>query len=1261
MNKIHDTENMISDDNPSFKYGFKFLDLFESSKLKELTETFYNYFKEKDYSEYEKYSNYRIALGEGFKEIEISNIIISAAKILDEFLIDFFDIKLEADKLIDITDNDKVITLAKKEFLQRRVFKNLKISDISSINYSELNTKVSIIKKLLFYDLEWLNDEEHSTAVLINTFTKLETDYKSFVQGTVKDYNLSESSKIKINKFKNVLLNSSEAKFLFENISVSKSVNPRASEEDCYNFELIKQLIDLLQKWSFSWFHTPSEKKKIRNWVLFKFPMDMNYDDLVHNKVPFEDIPEKFKGSEESLRHRDGFKLTDKRYNNLEVLNEVDYCIFCHDRNKDSCSKGLKDKDNLFKRNPLGIKLEGCPLDEKISEMHYLKNDGHSIGALSLIMIDNPMCPGTGHRICNDCMKACIYQKQEPVNIPQIETKVLTDVLSLPYGFEIYSMLTRWNPVNVKRPYALPYNGKNIFVVGMGPAGYTLSQFLLNEGFGVVGIDGLKIESVHHDYTGYRDSNGKYIPPKPVKNFNSIKDELDQRIFLGFGGVSEYGITVRWDKNFLKVVYMTLARRKYFRVYDGVRFGGTVEIDDVWDLGFDHIAIATGAGKPTIVKMKNNLIRGIRKASDFLMALQLSGAAKKDSITNLQIQMPVVVIGGGLTAIDTGTEAAAYYIIQVEKFLVRFETIIKEFGEEKFWLSYDPEEKEIAKTFIEHGKEVIKEREKAKAENREPDFVPLIRKWGGVTVAYRKSLHDSPSYRLNHEEVIKSLEEGIYFWEKLSPVEAHYNDFGSVKELVFRKQDKTPEGKWIELDEYITLPAKSVLVAAGTSPNIIYEREYPGTFELDEWKQFFQTYKIETNGEKKLVKTVKGEKGFFTSYNKNGKFITVYGDNHPVYAGNVVKAMASARDGFREICKLLKNEILNTDVSDKKFVTLLSSLDQKLFAYVEQVNILTPSIVEVIVKAPLYAKKFKPGQFYKLQNYETTSQIVDGTKLMMEGLALTGAEVDNEKGLLSLIVLEMWGSSRLCRYLKKGQKIVLMGPTGTPTHIPVGENVLLLGGGLGNAVLFSIAKAMKENGNKVIYFAGYKNSSDLFKQDEVEINTDQVIWANDIGEKIKPRRKQDRAITANIVQAMIAYAKGELESDNGKPLFDFKNINRMIAIGSDRMMAAVKEARHTVLKDFINPVHVGIGSINSTMQCMMKEICAQCLQRQVDPVTGKESFVFSCFNQDQFLDHVDFRNLNERLKQNSVLEKQTKLWIDHIFIKSGLLATDENC
>jgi hypothetical protein len=108
-----------------------------------------------------------------------------------------------------------------------------------------------------------------------------------------------------------------------------------------------------------------------------------------------------------------------------------------------------------------------------------------------------------------------------------------------------------------------------------------------------------------------------------------------------------------------------------------------------------------------------------------------------------------------------------------------------------------------------------------------------------------------------------------------------------------------------------------------------------------------------------------------------------------------------------------------------------------------------------------------------------------------------------------------------------------------------------------------------------------------------------------------------------------------------------EDADRLIAIGSDRMMAAVARARHDVLKAHLKPHHFAIGSINSPMQCMLKEICAQCLQPHHDPHTGKTSYVFSCFNQDQELDRVDFAALSERLKQNSLQEKITAQWIRH--------------
>ena len=161
-----------------------------------------------------------------------------------------------------------------------------------------------------------------------------------------------------------------------------------------------------------------------------------------------------------------------------------------------------------------------------------------------------------------------------------------------------------------------------------------------------------------------------------------------------------------------------------------------------------------GAGRPTVIPMKNGLARGVRQASDFLMGLQLTGAAKADSIANLQVRLPVVVIGGGLTAIDTATEALAYYPVQVEKFLRRYETLAAERGEEAVRAAWTDEERQIADEFLAHARAIRAERERARRRGRgRRDFSELLDGWGGVTIAYRRRLIDAPSYTLNHEEV----------------------------------------------------------------------------------------------------------------------------------------------------------------------------------------------------------------------------------------------------------------------------------------------------------------------------------------------------------------------------------------------------------------------------------------------------------------------------------------------------------------------------
>ena len=175
----------------------------------------------------------------------------------------------------------------------------------------------------------------------------------------------------------------------------------------------------------------------------------------------------------------------------------------------------------------------------------------------------------------------------------------------------------------------------------------------------------------------------------------------------------------------------------------------------------------------------------------------------------------------------------------------------------------------------------------------------------------------------------------------------------------------------------------------------------------------------------------------------------------------------------------------------------------------------------------------------------------------MEGIALTGAWVDREQGLLSLIALEMGVSSRLCAYLKPGEPVVVMGPTGTPTEIPENDDgaarrrrprqrraVLDRQGAQGAAATASSTSPAT------------RTARDLFKREEIEAATDQVIWATDAGDAIAPRRPQDAHFRGNIVAGDGRLRRRASWATQTRAAA--RTSTRIIAIGSDRMMDAVR-------------------------------------------------------------------------------------------------------
>ncbi len=221
----------------------------------------------------------------------------------------------------------------------------------------------------------------------------------------------------------------------------------------------------------------------------------------------------------------------------------------------------------------------------------------------------------------------------------------------------------------------------------------------------------------------------------------------------------------------------------------------------------------------------------------------------------------------------------------------------------------------------------------------------------------------------------------------------------------------------------------------------------------------------------------------------------------------------------------------------------------------------------------------------------------------MEGLALTGAWTDAEKGLVGLIVLEMGGSSELCAHAASRRAGDPDGPD-RHAHGNAGGRNRAAGGrwpGQRGAVLDRPGAA--RGGVEGALFRRLQETAATATRSP-RSKRRPTSWSGRATRRqaFSPRARRTRPMPAASSRASCIMPRGSW----GRATIRLQDVDRIIAIGSDGMMAAVQRARHQVLKAYLKPSHCAVGSINSPMQCMMKEICAQCLQPHRDPVTGKE-------------------------------------------------------
>lgn len=472
----------------------------------------------------------------------------------------------------------------------------------------------------------------------------------------IKDYVLELNFEYK--KFVNLIW---IKRNIIQRVATKKYANPSDEFSAEYDFVSQEKLVNDILPYQYRGEDIPDNILKYCAWAslshkgrkrhiadeIFKLPQKLDFGTLLH------DVEYMVPHQRKDFNHY-GFTKLD----NCQVGWELNYCIKCHEQEKDFCRKGIKNEDGFYKKNPLGNVLKGCPLDQKISEMIALKSQGWTIAPLSIVMIDNPLAVLTGERICNDCSKSCIYQKQTAVNIPAVETKIVDDVLNLPFGVEIYLLLAKWNPLKFdsKECGYVPKNftDHRICIAGIGPAGIAMSYYALMNGIEVVMMDAMPISLP-------RESRDLII------SWAEFCKDLEVRIPSGFGGVMEYGITARWDKNYLELAKILLTRFEgfKFKCVDNMRLGSGFDLDDVKNtLHCQHLSVCIGSGRPKIPTFLQNYtqgaeLRGIFTASDVLMTLHLQKTFN-EGVTFLPIKSPVVIVGGGLTAVDTACEVLNY-------------------------------------------------------------------------------------------------------------------------------------------------------------------------------------------------------------------------------------------------------------------------------------------------------------------------------------------------------------------------------------------------------------------------------------------------------------------------------------------------------------------------------------------------------------------------------------------------------------------------
>ena len=300
--------------------GFTYADLYRPRRLRDLAEAFYAEVKREDAVLHSALTGYVESRGANLKGTKAeSDLLIAAAPHLSRFVARLFRVEREREELGEsLRAHDPVFQF--KHFVQRRALKSFPAEKAAGVDAAAADEALESLRRAAFADTLG-DDRELGVARMTARLLEWEKNYPK--EGARREEEWSEARAREV-RAASARVAETEAGAALDAW--------RAGEDADRERAFVRASLRLVEAWAAAHALQAEARPRVRGWVSFRFPHPLNYENLVQLKRPDADLPELFEGLDENLRRRDGFGLTDPRYTPREVLDEANYCLYCHER-----------------------------------------------------------------------------------------------------------------------------------------------------------------------------------------------------------------------------------------------------------------------------------------------------------------------------------------------------------------------------------------------------------------------------------------------------------------------------------------------------------------------------------------------------------------------------------------------------------------------------------------------------------------------------------------------------------------------------------------------------------------------------------------------------------------------------------------------------------------------------------------------------------------------------------------------------------------